>query len=82
MVRNPESLFADPQLLARGHFVFMDQAEMGRYASDGNCFTLSRAEPEYRPSPLLGEHTEYVCKNLLGLTTEEHDQLRVDGVLS
>lgn len=81
-VRTPEGLFSDPQLSARGHFVFMDQAEMGRYASDGNCFVLSDAEPVYRPSPLLGEHTEYICRNILGLSTEGYESLRDAGVLS
>ena len=46
VVRTPEGLFADPQLTSRGHFVFMDHAEMGRYASDGNCFVMSDAAPD------------------------------------
>ncbi len=82
VVRTPEGLFADPQLVARGHFVFMDHAEMGRYASDGNCFVMSDATPVYRPSPLLGEHTEYVCRSVLGLSQEEYERLKDDGVLS
>ncbi|MDA1036307.1 MAG: CoA transferase, partial [Chloroflexi bacterium] len=82
VVRTPEGLFSDPQLSARGNFVFMDQAEMGRYASDGNCFVLSDAAPVYRPSPLLGEHTEYVCRTVLGLSPEEYELLKNDGVLS
>jgi crotonobetainyl-CoA:carnitine CoA-transferase CaiB-like acyl-CoA transferase len=82
VVRTPEGLFSDPQLAARSHFVFMEQAEMGRYASDGNCFVLSGAEPAYRPSPLLGQHTEYVCRNILGLSQEEYESLQDDNVLS
>jgi crotonobetainyl-CoA:carnitine CoA-transferase CaiB-like acyl-CoA transferase len=82
VVRTPEGLFSDPQLSFRGHFVFMEQAEMGRYASDGNCFTMSEATPVYRPSPLLGEHTEYVCRNILGLSQEEYELLKADGALS
>ena len=53
-----------------GHFVFMDHPEMGRYASDANCFQLSETAPEYRRAPLLGEHTEYVMRELLGMPEE------------
>ena len=65
VVRSPEHLFDDPQLSARGQFVYLDHAEMGRYASDSNCFVLSDTAPRYGPSPLLGEHTEQVLRDLL-----------------
>jgi benzylsuccinate CoA-transferase BbsF subunit len=82
VVQSCEQLFADPQLSARGHFVHMDHAAMGRYASDGNCFVLSDATPMYRPSPLLGEHTEEVCREILGISASEFEALKRDGVLS
>ena len=71
-VRDSRDLFTDPQHESRGHFVFMDHPEMGRYASDANCFALSDARPEYRPSPLLGEHTERVMREILGMPPEEY----------
>ena len=82
VVHNPQGLFEDPQLQARGQFVFQEHAAMGRYASDGNCFVLSETAPRYRPSPLLGEHTERVCRELLGMSEAEFQHLRDDGVLS
>ena len=82
VVQSCEQLFADPQLSARGHFVHMGHAAMGRYASDGNCFALSDATPMYRPSPLLGEHTEQVCREVLGMSAGEYRALKEDGVLS
>jgi benzylsuccinate CoA-transferase BbsF subunit len=82
VVNTPEALFSDPQLTAREHFVFMDHAEMGRYASDGNCFILSDATPSYGPSPLLGEHTEQICREVLGMTDAEYRSLLDAGVLS
>ena len=33
------------------------------------------------PAPCLGEHTEYVCKEILNLSDEEIAQLLVDEVL-
>ncbi len=82
VVRDCEGLFGDPQLVHRGHYVWVEQAEMGRYAVDGNCFALTEASPTYGPSPLLGEHTEYVCRELLGMPLAEYVRLRDDGALT
>ena len=79
-VRDCRDLFDDPQEAHRGHFVFMDHPEMGRYASDANCFLLSDAAPEYRRAPLLGEHTEYVMRELLGMPENEYRALSDEGV--
>lgn len=82
VVLSPEGLFSDPQLTERGQFVYMDQAEMGSYASDGNAFVLSDAAPSYRPSPLLGEHTEQVCREVLGMSEDTYAELRDAGALT
>ncbi len=34
----------------------------------------------YRPSPMLGEHNEYVCSKILGIPDDEFVQLMADGV--
>jgi crotonobetainyl-CoA:carnitine CoA-transferase CaiB-like acyl-CoA transferase len=39
------------------------------------------AAADLRPAPALGEHTRDVCRRLLGLSTDEIDQLIADGVL-
>ena len=82
LVQSCEDLFADPQLAHRGHFVWMDHAEMGRYVTDANCFSLSETAPDYRPAPLLGEHTGDVLRDLLGMTDDEIQRLRDDDVLT
>ena len=79
-VRDSRDLFTDPQHQSRGHFVFMDHPDMGRYASDANCFALSDASPEYRPSPLLGEHTEQIMREILGIPPDEYRALADEGV--
>jgi crotonobetainyl-CoA:carnitine CoA-transferase CaiB-like acyl-CoA transferase len=71
VVLNPQGMFADPQLQHRNQFVFMDHVEMGRYASDGNSFLMSDSTPTYTPAPLLGEHTEQICLDILGMTPED-----------
>ena len=38
-VNSCEDLFSDKQLAHRGHYVYMDHTEMGRYPFDGTEFT-------------------------------------------
>ena len=82
VVQTCEDLFNDPQLSHRGHYVFLDHKEIGRHACDANCFTLSESPPTYQPAPLLGEHTDWVCREILGLPEGEVEDLRESGVLS
>jgi crotonobetainyl-CoA:carnitine CoA-transferase CaiB-like acyl-CoA transferase len=82
VVLNPQGMFADAQLQHRNQFIFMNHAEMGRYASDGNSFTMSDATPLYTPAPLLGEHTEQICQEILGMTADEVQALLDANVLS
>jgi benzylsuccinate CoA-transferase BbsF subunit len=78
-----ELLDCDEHLRERGFYTYLDHPEAGRTAYDGPPFKLSRTPGGLRSSaPMLGEHTEYVCKELLGLTDEEIADLLVAGVLS
>ncbi len=72
----------DAHLKARGYYVYLDHAETGRAAYDGSPFKLSRTPggPE-RPAPLLGEHTMYVAKDVIGLTDDEISDLVATQVL-
>ena len=81
VVQSCADLFADPQLRDRGHFATLAHPEIGAYAMDGNCFTLSETRPDYRRAPLLGEHTEYALRQLLGMSQERFDGLVEDGAL-
>jgi crotonobetainyl-CoA:carnitine CoA-transferase CaiB-like acyl-CoA transferase len=77
-----EVLDSDQHLKERGYYVYLDHPEAGRTAYDGPPFRLSKTPGELRwPAPLLGEHTEYVCKELLGLDDEEIAELMVAGAL-
>ncbi|MEE8442592.1 MAG: CoA transferase [Dehalococcoidia bacterium] len=81
-VNRCEDLFSDPQLAHRNHFVFQEHPEIGRHASDGNEFRLPASPPRYQwPAPLLGEHTEYVFKEFLGVSDQEYSDLVAEGVL-
>jgi benzylsuccinate CoA-transferase BbsF subunit len=71
----------DPHLKERGYYVFLDHPEAGRTAYDGPGFRLSKTPGRLRPAPMLGEHTERVCKEVLQMDDEEMAQLVMQGVL-
>jgi crotonobetainyl-CoA:carnitine CoA-transferase CaiB-like acyl-CoA transferase len=74
---------ADEQLAHRGHFVSMEHPCMGPCGYERNGFRLSDAPAGYeRPSPLLGQHNEWVLGEILGLDTTEQTRLRDAGVLA
>ena len=73
----------DLQLRHRQHFVEMEHAEMGLHLTERPPFRLSKtpSEPQ-RPFPSFGEHTEFVCKEILSMADEEFAELIGAGVLS
>ena len=82
MVNDSRDLFEDVQLTHREHFKYLDHPEIGPYASERSEFNLSRTPGSLdRPAPLIGEHTEYVLKELFGLSDDEYRALKDDGVL-
>ena len=77
-----EMLDFDEHLKARGYYVYLDHPETGRSAYDGPPAKFSRTPGELRsPAPLLGQHTEQVCKEILGLGDDEIADLMVAGAL-
>lgn len=82
VVQNAEDVCEhDPQVKHRHQFWELDQPVLGRHSYLGGCFTLSKTPRELkRGSPLLGEHSEYVYKELLGMSQEEYDSYLLDGV--
>lgn len=66
----------DPQLQSRGHFQRMNHPEMGDCAYERLPFRLSRNRDEMsRCAPCLGQDTEKVCCDMLGLADEEFIEL-------
>ena len=81
LVANGQDLHEDPQLAHRGHFVRLRHPEMGETAYDAPSFRLSATPAQLRrAAPCLGEHTELVCRELLGMSDEEFIALLADGV--
>jgi crotonobetainyl-CoA:carnitine CoA-transferase CaiB-like acyl-CoA transferase len=71
-----------PQLIAREALVHMDHPRAGKIKMVGAPVRLSETPGSVRtPAPTLGEHTEQVLRDLLGLGAEEIDALRTAGAI-
>jgi len=82
VVQNARDMLEDAHLAARGYYVYLDHPEAGRTAYDGPPFRLSRTPGVLRsPAPLLGEHNEIVCKQILGMTDDEIAEALVEQAL-
>jgi benzylsuccinate CoA-transferase BbsF subunit len=82
MVKNTSDVYGDPQLRSRNIFWSMEHSEMGTFTHLGQSFQLSETPAKPRsPAPALGEHTEYVCTKILGMTDDEFVGLIGEGVL-
>ena len=75
-----EELAREPSLRATGTIVEVDHPKRGKYLSVGNPIKLSDSPTEVTRSPLLGEHTEEVLREL-GLTAAEIGALRAEKVI-
>jgi crotonobetainyl-CoA:carnitine CoA-transferase CaiB-like acyl-CoA transferase len=83
LVADAEDVCArDPQLAARGHFTDVPTPEGRTVRIDGPAFVLSETPARVSgPGPLLGEHTDEVLREVLGLDAATLTDLRAAGVL-
>ncbi len=82
LLENAEDLQEhDPQLKHRHLYWKLEHPRQGEYTAPRPVFTVSKTPCEVRRAPLLGEHNEYVLKEILGMSDEEIAELIVEGVL-
>jgi len=81
VVQSPEDLLNDPQLKVSGYFKVLDHQEMGPFSHPRPAFKLLGTPAELRAaSPGLGEHNQFVCRDLLGMSERDFDDLLVADV--
>lgn len=82
VVETPGDVFDDPVLAARGYWRTLDHPVMGpvRSASAAHLWNGQPVAPR-SPAPLLGQHTEQIARDLLGLDDTEYARLVADRVL-
>ncbi len=81
-VRDFAGVLSDPQLAAREHFVERDHPVIGRHLYERSSFRIEGV-PGWLPSPgpTLGQHTQPVLRDILGMGAAEIRRLQEDGVL-
>lgn len=81
-INTVDQVLADPQVRARGMVVEMQHPVAGRLEMAGSPVKLANSAPRPpHPSPLLGQHTEEVLREVLGLDDGQIAALRDGGVV-
>jgi len=72
----------DSQLAHRGHWTRVEHSNVGSLLLERSGFRLSETDGELRtPGPNLGEHTDAILSECLGLDPADIERLRADEVL-
>ncbi len=72
VVQRSSDLLRDAQLAHRRFFRYLDHPEMGNIPYSGHQFRIRGYDSGPRfPAPLLGQHNEFVLRDILGMTDEE-----------
>lgn len=82
-INDMERVFSDPQVLHRGMKQALRHAQYGEVASLGAAVKFSAFDVTsgWTAPPVLGEDTEGVLQQWLGMDTAQVSQLRADGVV-
>ncbi len=76
-----KELAEDQSLRATGTVVEVDHPERGKYLSVGNPIKLSDSPTEVKRSPLLGEHTDEILRQVLGFSDHQVAEIHDSGAL-
>jgi len=71
----------EPSLRETGTVVEVDHPERGPYLTVGCPIKLSDCPADVKRSPLLGEHTDEILKDVVGLSDEEIAAAKEDGAV-
>jgi formyl-CoA transferase len=72
----------DQSLRKTGTVVEVDHPTRGKYLSVGNPIKLSDSVSEVKRSPLLGEHTDEILKDVIGFSAEDIAKVKESGALT
>lgn len=79
-VEHPDDAYNDPQMKERGFFETVTHPECGTHRYPGLAYRMSKTPNYIRlPAVCLGEHNEYVYKEILGVSDEEYAELEREG---
>lgn len=78
---NQDIMEKDAQLKHRQHFLSLAHPKIGTALHQNWPIRLSLTPPRVTRAPLLGEHTEFVCTEILGMSAAEFEGLVKAGIL-
>jgi formyl-CoA transferase len=76
-----KDLAEEPSLRKTGTVVEVDHPTRGKYLTVGNPIKLSDSPADVKSSPLLGEHTDEILSQVLGLSDDEVEAAWASGAL-
>jgi crotonobetainyl-CoA:carnitine CoA-transferase CaiB-like acyl-CoA transferase len=78
-----QEMHTDEHLNARGYFTPITHPAAGTHLYPGPLGKLQHTAggPPFRPAPTLGQHNEYVYKEIIGLSGQEYQKLVDDQVI-
>lgn len=74
VVETGADVLEDPQFESRHFFMKTGNTYMGDALRFGPAIRFASCEPKDGYSPCLGEHNEYVCKEILGMSDEKYQE--------
>lgn len=77
-----KELAEDQSLRKTGTVVEVDHPKRGKYLSVGNPIKLSDSISKVKRSPLLGEHTDEILKDVLRYSSKEIAEIKVSGAIT
>jgi len=81
-IMSTEDLANDEHVKLREMYVELDHPQRGKWYNIGMPIKLSASPAKIERSPLLGEHTEEVLKEVLGYNDEQIGKLKSAGAFS
>ncbi len=76
-----KELLEEPSLRKTGTVVEVDHPTRGKYLSVGNPIKLSDSPSDVKRSPLLGEHTDEILRQVLGFDDKKVQEFKQSGAL-
>ena len=80
-INSMAEVFSDPQTCHRGLAIEVPHASGALTRLVGNPMRLSRTPVQYRAPPMLGEHSDQVLKDELGLTEAQIQGLKDRAII-
>jgi len=80
-ILDTQEVLDDPHLNARGAIDTIDHPTRGRFRLPGCPIRLSSSEPATTPAPLVGQHTDEVLTEVLGLSPQAVADLRARAAI-